>query len=702
MRKNILAVAVLLMILLLSNIANASEYDTNGFGIDGSYQPAEMNEDGYYEISNAGQLYWFAQEVNSGNIMLNGLLTEDIVVNTGDLSGYDGASSNDWRVWTPIATDYYGYQGDFDGQNHTINGLYVNEDSQDYVGLFGCAWGGSIKNLTIDNSYLYGAVNVGGICAYNSSLIENCHIGSRVTIGAYSKEANAVGGICAVNENIISKCSNKGKIYGQSEDFGWVGGICGESYKFDDYCYGLIIDCFNEGYVEGRKQGNNFNTYIAAGICGYNTGDIVRCYNAGEIYSFGESSVFSGGICGQQEFDSIVSSCFNTGKVRTESDYHDESTGGISAFLGEGSTISNCYNIGEVLGNSSRGNIAGIIYNHEASKVTNNYYDLNLCAVGGADGIDIIGKAEGKTTEQFKSGEVCYLLNGNQQEIVYKQILGEDTYPSFEGGIVYLNNGEYTNEMPHEHIVVIDEAVEETCTATGLTAGSHCDVCGEVIVAQKIIPKVKHNFVDGFCDVCGKQEGTGYALSATVTSWNNKDDLTYLLYDGAMSDEDIAADLKGAVPSLYLTSTDEKGSITANNALPGAIRYEQDFRFEQVDDGDYKLAITKAGKYVPKIMKITIAGNDYDVNQELFAGGEIKLWLYGDVTNDGRVNSSDALQIQRYYAGKTSQFDSGSAWDKKDRENAADITFDGRINSSDALQIQRFYAGKTSAFDKLK
>lgn len=42
------------------------------------------------------------------------------------------------------------------------------------------------------------------------------------------------------------------------------------------------------------------------------------------------------------------------------------------------------------------------------------------------------------------------------------------------------------------HTVVVDEAVEPTCTETGLTQGSHCSVCGEVIVAQEVLAANGH------------------------------------------------------------------------------------------------------------------------------------------------------------------------------------------------------------------
>ena len=70
------------------------------------------------------------------------------------------------------------------------------------------------------------------------------------------------------------------------------------------------------------------------------------------------------------------------------------------------------------------------------------------------------------------------------------------------------------------HTVVIDEEVPPTCAKTGLTEGSHCSVCGEIIVQQEAIEKLEHTLrvlperkVDcvsaglsegQVCTVCGK------------------------------------------------------------------------------------------------------------------------------------------------------------------------------------------------------
>ncbi len=72
------------------------------------------------------------------------------------------------------------------------------------------------------------------------------------------------------------------------------------------------------------------------------------------------------------------------------------------------------------------------------------------------------------------------------------------------------------------HTEVIDDAVVATCTTTGLTQGSHCSVCGHVIVAQTVIDALSHTWTDADCDtpktcsVCGATEGD--ALGHTYVS----------------------------------------------------------------------------------------------------------------------------------------------------------------------------------------
>ena len=62
------------------------------------------------------------------------------------------------------------------------------------------------------------------------------------------------------------------------------------------------------------------------------------------------------------------------------------------------------------------------------------------------------------------------------------------------------------------HTVVVREAVEATCTDSGMTEGSYCSVCSEVFSAQEVIPAKGHTevvdaAVEATCTETGLTEG---------------------------------------------------------------------------------------------------------------------------------------------------------------------------------------------------
>lgn len=56
------------------------------------------------------------------------------------------------------------------------------------------------------------------------------------------------------------------------------------------------------------------------------------------------------------------------------------------------------------------------------------------------------------------------------------------------------------------HAEIPDEAVAPTCAATGLTEGTHCSVCGEILVPQEVLPALLHYYENGICSACGAEE----------------------------------------------------------------------------------------------------------------------------------------------------------------------------------------------------
>ena len=228
------------------------------------------------------------------------------------------------------------------------------------------------------------------------------------------------GGVCGVNYGTVRDCKNTGSVRGLAA----IGGVCGLNEKG-----GIIENSFNEGTVSGTGD----NVQQVGGVCGYNNGTIKSCYNTASVS--GQNSV--GGVCG---FNSrgIITNCFNEGTVSGQT-----FVGGVCG-NGCGVTTTNCFNGGIVSGQSHVSGVCGYDYNYDGT-LTNCYY-LSDTAKGGINGKDVSGKAEGKSIEQFKSGEVAYLLNGStsEGELAWYQKLGTDAYPvltATKGNTVY--NGSF-------------------------------------------------------------------------------------------------------------------------------------------------------------------------------------------------------------------------------------------------------------------
>ena len=446
----------------------------NGFcACNEVYQPAKLTTDKYdidgddskdavYEISNAGQLYWFAGLVNgtlSGvpqNTSANAVLTADIVVNKNVLKSDGTVNEGTFKEWTPIGNtcngSYSPYTGIFEGQNHTISGLYFKQENTSEVGFFGYNRG-KILNVGILDSYFCGFSQVGGVCGYNSSTITNCY--NKGVVDGTADGASSFGGVCGCNLGILTNCYNTGIVSGQS----YVGGVSGSNNK-------TITNCYNTGIVSGQA-------YVG-GIGGGNSGTITNCNNEGKV----SGTDYVGGVNGEN--DKTITNCYNTGIVSGQS-----YVGGVNGYNRNG-TIINCNATGEVNGTDSY--VGGVIgRNLNKGTITNCYYDSTIytgAAIGDDNGTTT--KVEGKATEQYRTGEVAYLLQESQTdtEIIWGQTIGKDTYPTLGGAKVYKNatyNG--CKGKPGDAVSYAYSNTEKN------TYGDHpdadndgkCDDCGAII-----------------------------------------------------------------------------------------------------------------------------------------------------------------------------------------------------------------------------
>ncbi len=440
------------------------------------YQPAEdTNGDGYYEITNGGNLYWFATQVNEGKTTIKAKLVNNIYVNTGDLTKDNGVNNENYREWIGIAQEEANaFNGTFDGANHTISGLYNAEDNLyesalvPFIGTNGtvknvgvikshfCSnfYSGAIsaKNYgVIDNCFnectiksgnsggicgdnygtisncenngllisYHGTSTAGGICGCNNGKIKNCTNISDLTIRAYY-----TGGICGLNFDEINNCINNGIVGDEtdtSESYNRVGGICGYN------SYASISGCKNTGNVYGTLTG---------GICGNSyyskTTDSI---NTGDIVALDIERAEAGGICGYAigTFDDYIKNCHNEGNVTGGS---SSKIGGICGYVFLGLVISDCSNSGTIKGDSSS-KIGGICGYAIEQKDQDQMYYITITNCRNE------GKVSG--TSDSTIGGICG-LNSDKCVITKSHNTGEisGSSGSYIGGIAGYNSGNLT------------------------------------------------------------------------------------------------------------------------------------------------------------------------------------------------------------------------------------------------------------------
>ena len=333
----------------------------------------EVDADSCFAISDAAELYGFAAYVNGAHGMHNGRvtnvcakLTKDIVVNenvikNGKLNTADTAK---FLVWEPIMS----FTGTFDGQGHTISGLYFGGKYGDLLntnpvntsrlrGVSGFIYKADrngeekgyavIKNLGIEDSYLKSKYDIGGIVTdvasgelvrpvYGSDYvlpgsylsIENCHFEGVLEGGT------TVGGLVGSGELAIHNSYVKGSLSGYS-----VGGLVGtardavitDSYNnanivASGYAGGLVANfsgntrvdnCYNTGNVEGWDD--------VGGLLGDGRDDsgesylsLTRSYNTGNVYATSGQAV---GLVGVINYPTIIANNYNLGDISSGGEY---------------------------------------------------------------------------------------------------------------------------------------------------------------------------------------------------------------------------------------------------------------------------------------------------------------------------------------------------------------------------------------------
>ena len=406
------------------------------------------------EIDTAEELAKIGEE----DYPLNGnyILTADI-----DL---EGSAEN---LWNPIGNDQNTtFTGTFDGNGHTISGLYMNAKSPDNtdrgLGLFSyLGSGGTIKNLTVegeicpgegvDGGYYSSVGSVAGQCdggtiinctsgvdikgnttktvggivagADDGGTIENCRYTGTIDITIGDTTMGMGGIVGQASDCTVENCENAGTVISDIH----TGGVVGRNNSG-----GEVLNCRNSGYV--KSSGNR----ASGGVVGDNYGEIKNSYNIGTVTGSGG---WTGGVTGHNVAESspnaktggIVENCYNAGTVSgsgsvggvvghnnssvghtaiVRSSYNTGTvtggsrTGGVVGYI-ESGAVENCYNTGDVTGSVDSSDAGGVVGRIEVKQYASTVSDCyNTGDVTGSDTGGVVGSIEGNKEESTVSD--CY------------------------------------------------------------------------------------------------------------------------------------------------------------------------------------------------------------------------------------------------------------------------------------------------------
>ena len=184
-----------------------------------------------YVIATTADLYALPDIVNTNGETFAGktiYVVADIVANKGTatVNGWSVASEDGTGYyWSPIGNATTQFQGEFDGCNHVIEGIYTN-GAIEYCGLFGFVKDSTIRNLQLQNSILKTSTNktvtavyAGSIFAKGDGNLDNIHSSANVSSNYYQfggligivdrvDSNDKTGAVCTIND-----CWYSGNIY---------------------------------------------------------------------------------------------------------------------------------------------------------------------------------------------------------------------------------------------------------------------------------------------------------------------------------------------------------------------------------------------------------------------------------------------------------------------------------------------------------
>ena len=462
-------------------------------------QPASGNGevDNPYIITTAKELKWFRDEVDRGRNNICAKIADNVeVIDMSTVCHAADKSQNlEEKSWVPIGDSNNKYQGTFDGNHKTITNLYINA-SQYYMGLFGCTYEGTIKNLTFEyanvtNTKDYAGVLVGK--AYGGSTLKNIKISNTCQI----KGGNYTGGIAGYLVGNAYNCVNCATVQGIQ----YIGGLCGHYSR--SRTGNSMTACANYGNVTA-------SSLDVGGLVGYfDSGTIQDCANYGGVKGTGRVAGMAGTV--------------TNGKIQNVFSY------------GNISVTTKTQKVGMFFGDFNSGATEGMVAYYSGAKLTVNGQEQTVKAFG--NGKPSEDNATGFTETQLKSGFVAYQLQQNaSSKAKWGQNLAndDDIYPVIGSEHqVYADNttlncktyevvrGSFTNNptssaIRYQHGTIIHHvATDATCTEAATKEYWQCQDCLKTYSDSQLTKELtdvtdaehpalgRHdNNEDGYCKRC--------------------------------------------------------------------------------------------------------------------------------------------------------------------------------------------------------
>jgi hypothetical protein len=215
------------------------------------------------------------------NLDANFTLVNDLNEST---EGYDevaNETANSGDGFEPIGTDENSYfSGSFDGENHTIDGVTIDREGDDRIGLFGTIDGGAlIENVHLESVDVTGNSKVGGLVGWSHS--DSSDEIRRVHVDGSVNAAGDAGGLIGSNWQNMTISEVSANVAVTSTE-GSVGGLVGWGDK------ATITNVYALGDVSGGDR--------VGGLIGqHGEGRLEQSYAAGKV-SDGDSK---GGLIGE-------------------------------------------------------------------------------------------------------------------------------------------------------------------------------------------------------------------------------------------------------------------------------------------------------------------------------------------------------------------------------------------------------------------